>query len=52
MVNAGHVAPYLLRDSELVPLELRVDLPFGMFAETAYGSTGITAPCPATAWCS
>ena len=39
LVNAGHVAPYLLRDSELVPVDLQVDLPLGMFDDTAYGST-------------
>ncbi len=39
VVNAGHVAPYLFRDSSLVSLDLRVDLPFGMFADSSYGST-------------
>lgn len=39
VVNAGHVAPYLLRDSSLTSLDLRVDLPFGMFADSSYGST-------------
>jgi len=39
MVNAGHVAPYLLRGSELRTLDLRVDLPLGMFADVSYGST-------------
>jgi serine phosphatase RsbU (regulator of sigma subunit) len=39
LVNAGHVAPYLLRGSSLAPLDLRVDLPFGMFADSTYGST-------------
>ena len=42
IVNAGHVAPYLLRGSELVRLELGVNLPFGMFAETSYRSSGVT----------
>ncbi|QIK65888.1 serine/threonine-protein phosphatase [Nocardioides sp. HDW12B] len=42
MVNAGHVAPYLLRGTELVHVDLRVDLPFGMFVETSYGSSGVT----------
>ncbi|MET0526632.1 MAG: PP2C family protein-serine/threonine phosphatase [Nocardioides sp.] len=36
IVNAGHVAPYLLRDGELTVLDLRIGLPFGMFAESAY----------------
>ena len=39
LVNAGHVAPYLLRGRELTTLDLRVDLPFGMFADSSYGST-------------
>ncbi len=42
MVNAGHVAPYLLRDSELSPIRLPVDLPLGMFPDSAYGSTTVT----------
>jgi serine phosphatase RsbU (regulator of sigma subunit) len=39
LVNAGHVAPYLLRDAEVSRLELPADVPFGMFADTAYRST-------------
>ena len=39
IVNAGHVLPYLLRRRELTMLDLRVDLPFGMFGETSYGNT-------------
>jgi serine phosphatase RsbU (regulator of sigma subunit) len=39
IVNAGHVLPYLLRASELTTLDLGVDLPFGMFADSTYGST-------------
>jgi serine phosphatase RsbU (regulator of sigma subunit) len=39
IVNAGHVAPYLLRGSELRTLDLRVDLPLGMFADATYQST-------------
>ncbi len=42
IVNAGHVAPYLLRRSELTALDLRVDPPFGMFAESTYGSSRLT----------
>ncbi|WP_322936406.1 PP2C family protein-serine/threonine phosphatase [Nocardioides bizhenqiangii] len=42
IVNAGHVVPYLLRGSALTALDLRVDLPFGMFADTTYGSTTVT----------
>ena len=36
LVNAGHVAPYLARDSRVAPLTLPVDLPLGLFPETAY----------------
>ena len=39
IVNVGHVSPYLLRGSEVTVLDLRVDLPFGMFAQSTYGST-------------
>ena len=38
VVNAGHVLPYLLRRREITMLDLRVDLPFGMF-DGSYGST-------------
>jgi serine phosphatase RsbU (regulator of sigma subunit) len=41
VVNAGHVAPYLLRGSEVRILELRVDLPLGMFVDATYESTQI-----------
>jgi serine phosphatase RsbU (regulator of sigma subunit) len=39
VVNAGHVAPYLLRGTDVTALSLRVDLPLGMFAGSAYGSS-------------
>ncbi|HET6693769.1 MAG TPA: PP2C family protein-serine/threonine phosphatase [Pedococcus sp.] len=39
LVNAGHVAPYLLRGSGVSMLELPAHVPFGMFPETAYRST-------------
>jgi len=42
IVNAGHVAPYLFRDSSLTSLDLRIDLPFGMFPGSSYGSTVLT----------
>jgi serine phosphatase RsbU (regulator of sigma subunit) len=42
IVNAGHVAPYLLRGSSVRPLDLRVDLPLGLFEDSAYGSTRVT----------
>lgn len=41
VVNAGHVAPYLLRDGELTIVELPADLPLGMFAESTYRSTDL-----------
>jgi serine phosphatase RsbU (regulator of sigma subunit) len=39
LVNAGHVAPYLLRDGEVTIVELPADLPLGMFAGSTYRST-------------
>ena len=39
VVNAGHVAPYLLRGTDVTALSLRVDMPLGMFAGTTYGSS-------------
>ena len=42
IVNAGHVAPYLLRGDELRTLDLEVDLPFGMFAESTYAASVVT----------
>lgn len=39
IVNAGHVTPFLYRASRLTSMDLRVDLPLGMFADTTYGST-------------
>ncbi|KGN42040.1 PP2C family protein-serine/threonine phosphatase [Knoellia aerolata] len=41
MVNAGHVAPYLCRDGATTAVTLPVDLPLGLFADTAYRSTEI-----------
>nr|WP_272955471.1 PP2C family protein-serine/threonine phosphatase [Pedococcus badiiscoriae] len=41
MVNAGHAAPYLCRQGTTTPVLLPVDVPFGMFADTAYTSTDI-----------
>ncbi len=41
LVNAGHVAPYLVRDRVVHELELPVDLPFGMFDTTAYRDTDV-----------
>ncbi len=39
LVNAGHVAPYLMRDGRVSAMDLPADPPFGMFAETTYRST-------------
>ncbi len=36
LVNAGHVAPYLARGAHVTVLDLPVDLPLGMFPDTAY----------------
>lgn len=41
LVNAGHVAPYLARGSEVTELELPTDMPLGMFPETKYGSSSL-----------
>ena len=41
MVNAGHVAPYLCRDGTTAAVTLPVDVPLGLFADTAYRSTDI-----------
>lgn len=39
LVNAGHVPPYLARDGAVTPVDLPIDLPFGLFPETTYRST-------------
>jgi serine phosphatase RsbU (regulator of sigma subunit) len=36
VVDAGHLAPLLLRDGEVTELALRPDTPLGMFAETDF----------------
>ena len=38
-VNAGHVAPYLMRGGTVSTLDLPADLPFGLFPETDYHNT-------------
>ena len=41
LVNAGHVVPYLARGEELTGLNLYVDLPLGLFGDTAYRSSRV-----------
>ena len=41
MVNAGHVSPYQARGSDITVVELPVDLPLGLFADTTYRATEI-----------
>jgi serine phosphatase RsbU (regulator of sigma subunit) len=36
LVNAGHVAPYLVRASQVTAIDLPADLPLGLFADTTY----------------
>lgn len=47
LVNAGHVAPYLVRDQHVTALDLPVDLPLGLFADTTYQDTQLALE-PAT----
>src|SRR6476619_7130118 len=39
LVNAAHVSPYLARGADVTAVDLPVDLPLGLFAETSYRST-------------
>ncbi len=41
LVNAGHVAPYLVRGA-VAGIDLPVDLPMGLFADTAYRSCHVS----------
>ncbi|QWZ10181.1 serine/threonine-protein phosphatase [Nocardioides panacis] len=41
LVNAGHVAPYLVRESRPVPLSLSVHLPLGLFGDTTYRASRV-----------
>jgi serine phosphatase RsbU (regulator of sigma subunit) len=41
IVNAGHVAPFLVRDTRPVPLDLPVHLPLGLFGDTAYRTSSV-----------
>lgn len=36
LVNAGHVAPYLARNSEVTAIDLPAELPLGMFTDATY----------------
>jgi serine phosphatase RsbU (regulator of sigma subunit) len=40
-VNAGHVAPFLIRSSRVSTIALPPSLPLGMFADTGYTSTRV-----------
>jgi serine phosphatase RsbU (regulator of sigma subunit) len=42
LVNAGHVAPYLARNSEVTTIDLPADLPLGLFPNTSYRSDTLT----------
>ncbi len=42
LVNAAHVAPYLARGDDVSTLDLPVDLPLGLFADTTYRSSRIS----------
>jgi serine phosphatase RsbU (regulator of sigma subunit) len=41
IVNAGHVAPFLVRAGRVSTLDLRPEPPLGMFADTTYTSSRI-----------
>ena len=41
LINAGHVAPYLVRGRDTGPLDLPVDLPLGLFDETTYRTSRV-----------
>lgn len=36
LVNAAHVAPYLVRGPDVTPVDLPVDLPMGLFPDSVY----------------
>lgn len=42
LVNAGHVAPYLMRGGTVSAVALPADIPFGLFADAEYHSVVIT----------
>lgn len=41
MINAGHVAPYLVRGPHIGSLDLPVDLPLGLFDDTTYRTSRV-----------
>jgi serine phosphatase RsbU (regulator of sigma subunit) len=41
LVNAGHVAPYLARGSDVTAVELPVDLPLGLFPDAVYRGSDV-----------
>jgi serine phosphatase RsbU (regulator of sigma subunit) len=41
LVNAGHIAPFLMREGEITPVQLPVDLPFGLNAGRGYRRTDL-----------
>jgi serine phosphatase RsbU (regulator of sigma subunit) len=41
LVNAGHIAPFLARAGSVARVELPVDLPFGVFADSAYRTSDL-----------
>ncbi len=41
LVNAGHVPPYLCRAGTVRPVQLPVNLPLGLFADSRYESTDL-----------
>ena len=42
LVNAAHVAPHLVRGGHVSALDLPVDLPLGLFADTTYSASHIS----------
>ena len=41
LVNAGHVAPYLARDSDVTAIDLPADLPLGLFLDATYRGSSL-----------
>ena len=41
LVNAGHIAPFLARAGSVARVELPVDLPFGIFADSPYRASDL-----------